>query len=131
MIRRWVFSDPTHAVPDWTFPVNPNVMDAPALEDATEASPYGVDGLPRDVPGPQKAKDWTWQGVLYSLNHLNTFETWLHLGRTIYVTTHFGDRFAVQLKGFETERAGTRAHPERHKYTANALMLGLIGRRMP
>ena len=130
MLLRWVFHDEdapeAGSLSDWTFPVNPATMQAPEIIEAVSAEPMNVDGTNRDTVQPQAPSQWTWDGVLYSLADLGTLEAWMNHGRPIHVTDHFNRTWRVQLVDINALRNGSRNFPERHKYTASALMMGRV-----
>lgn len=123
MMRRWTFTDADAVLPAWTFPVNPSRHDPPEVGETISAEPMAVDGSNRDLPQPTPPSSWTWEGLLYTLADLDTMEAWLNHGRPINLTDHQGQHFTIQLVSVEATRNGSRHFPQRHKYTANALML--------
>lgn len=119
----WTFHDPDGTLPDWTFPVNPNAMDAPEIGHDIVISPWNIDGSSAPRETPTSPSQWSFGGVLYTLDHHDTLEAWLENGRPIVLTDHYGRAWKIQLVSVDTQRGGTRRHPQRHTYTAQALML--------
>lgn len=132
-LLRWKFHEEvidgivsSGVLPDWTFPVNPGSMTAPELVENVTAEPRNVDGQNRDHQGPPEAKQWSFEGTLYTLDEVDTMERWLDRGHVIHLTDHFNRTWRIQLEDVEAVRNGSWNYPERHRYTANALMLGRV-----
>lgn len=130
-MRRWKFHDPEGEMGDWTFPVNPSRHDPPEPGETVNPEPVSVDGSNRDLPQPTPPSSWSWDGLFYTLAELDIMHDWLEHGRPIQLTDHLGQHFTIQLSGVEATRNGSRNFPERHKYTASALMLTRTITRTP
>lgn len=130
MIVRWKFHDEdapaVGSLADWTFPINPNKMASPELLENISAEPVSFDGTNRDTIQPIAPGTWSFDGVFHNLDSVDMLEQWLNHGRPIRLTDHFARSWRIQLVDVNLTRAGTHAHPERHKYSVSALMLGRV-----
>lgn len=132
-LLRWTFHEEvptdvstTGVLADWTFPVNPSSMSAPELLESVSAEPRNVDGSNRDIEQPAETMQWTFEGTLYTLAEVAMMEKWLDRGHVIHVTDHFARTWRIQLEDVNAVRNGSWNYPERHRYTATALMLGEV-----
>ena len=114
------------SLPDWVFPINPNKMDSPELLEEVSAEPVSFDGTNRDTVQPSTPGEWSFQGVLYTLEDVDMLVLWLDHGRAIHLTDHYDRTWRIQLQDIGLQRAGTRLRPHRHTYSVSALMLGRV-----
>lgn len=127
MIARWKFHDPDGVLDDWTFPNNPSRRDPPELLENIQSTPADIHGDHYDhVQAPTPTTE-TWEGVLYAVSTLNTLDDWLGNARPIRVTDHLGMRYLVMFESLDTQRAGSKRHPNRHKYTAHVSVIKELG----
>jgi hypothetical protein len=127
MITRWIFHDPDGVLDDWTFPNNPSRRDPPQLVENVQPTSADLHGHHYDSVAAPSPTTESWDGVFYTLVNLDVFQAWLDNARPVRVTDHFGLRYLLMIDSLDTQRAGSKRHPERHKYTAHVSVIKELG----
>jgi hypothetical protein len=127
-LLRWVFTDPTPGADPatYTVPINPNQMTSPysAPRAITTKTTTAVGGQSLVFEGATPPQEMTFQGTIFTEDHLNAMLTWRAKTAITTITDHFGRIWTVYWEDFQAIAAGSSQYPNKHTYTAKVLILG-------
>lgn len=123
LLQKWTLHDLSEVMEDYTFAINPNVMDGPALVVELELHGQAVDGSVRAF-GKTPPRDWSFSGVLHDQAQYEVLRDWVAMAGKTHLTDHMDRKWLVRLKNFQPTRAGSRKHPWRHTYEVQVTTYG-------
>jgi len=124
-VIRWVFHDPTGADPDYTVPINPNVMSSIyPKKTMTMETTTAVNGKVLLWQGMTKPVEWSFGGEILDETHFENLRHWVYdKNYRIQITDHFGRVLKVVLESFEpTPKRAINVY-WRHQYTVTGILI--------
>lgn len=121
---RWLFEDPVLAT-SYRVPFNPNKMTSPIRpRTLSSVQTIRVHWRIRE-DGAKKPYEWTFSGVIRTIDHHNQLLLWSRKNNVIYITDHLGRTFhVIPVRFSPNEKRPSATVTAKFDYDFTVLVLG-------
>jgi len=122
-VVRWKFDDLT-TLATYTFEINPASGGSPSFEkNLVYENTLAPNGHALIYEGQDPVRELTWEGVILTQTHYQTYVDWWDKRHQIKLTDDLGRQYVIYIKSFQPKRERAVHYPWKHSYTVTAVIL--------